>query len=116
MALDQLKRIEPNYPDDVKLICVVNGTTYKYFFFFFFTCDCFTINIFLNVLAPKVAKLAYKIVKPFVNEKTIKNIKLFPKCNAKVKNFLLQYIDINELPQKYGGNKKIGGVSSKFLL
>ncbi|OXA63764.1 retinal-binding protein [Folsomia candida] len=90
LALDQLKRIEPNYPDDVKLICVVN--------------------------APKVAKLAYKIVKPFVNEKTIKNIKLFPKCNAKVKNFLLQYIDINELPQKYGGNKKIGGSADPNLL
>jgi len=45
-----------------------------------------------------------------VNEKTIKNVKLFPKINAKVKKYLLQYIDADQLPQKYGGNKKIGEV------
>lgn len=82
LALDEVKRTELHYPDGLKLLVVVN--------------------------APKVAKLAYKIVKPFVSEKTIKNVKLFPKCNAKVKNYLLQYIDAEQLPQKYGGNKKIG--------
>jgi len=90
LAIEQLKRIEPNYPDGLKLLVVVN--------------------------APKVAKLAYKIVKPFVNEKTLKNVKLFPKCNLKVKKFLLQYIDADELPQKYGGNKKIGGSADPGLL
>ncbi len=60
--------------------------------------------------------MAYKILKPFVNEKTLKNVKLFPKCNLKVKKFLLQYIDADELPQKFGGNKKIGDSADPSLL
>lgn len=52
--------------------------------------------------------MAYKIVKPFVADNTIKRVKLFPKLNAKVKTFLEQYIDLNQLPEKYGGNKKTG--------
>jgi len=90
LALEQIQRVEPNYPGVLKLLVVVN--------------------------APKVAKIAYKIVKPFVPERTIKNVKLFPKCNAKVKKFLLQYIDIEELPQKYGGNKKVGGTADPNAL
>lgn len=80
---------------------------------YFCTC-CLNETMLLFNSAPKVAKLAYKIVKPFVSEKTLKNVKLFPKCNLKVKKFLLQHIDADELPQKFGGNKKIGGVS--FLI
>jgi hypothetical protein len=83
LALEEIKITEAHYPDSLKLLVVVN--------------------------APKVAKLAYKIAKPFVNEKTIKNVKLFPKINLKVKKYLLQYVDADQLPQKYGGNKKIGG-------
>lgn len=59
--------------------------------------------------------MAYKIVKPFVNENTIKRVKLFPKLNAKVKKFLEQYIDMDQLPEKYGGTKKIGEVENEYI-
>ncbi|CAL8138186.1 unnamed protein product [Orchesella dallaii] len=90
LALDEVKRLETHYPDGLKQLVVVN--------------------------APKVAKLAYKIVKPFVAENTIKRVKLFPKCNAKVQKFLLQYIDADQLPEKYGGTQKIGEAGDKALL
>jgi len=90
LGLEEVKKLETHYPDGLKMLVVVN--------------------------APKVAKMAYKIAKPFVSEKTLKNVKLFPKCNAKVKNFLLQYISIDELPQKYGGNKKVGEAADPNLL
>lgn len=91
LALDEVKRLEQHYPDGLKQLVVVN--------------------------APKVAKLAYKIVKPFVADQTLKRVKLFPKCNAKVKKFLEQFIDLDQLPEKYGGTKKVGGeAGDKALL
>jgi len=89
LALDEVKRLEQHYPDGLKQLVVVN--------------------------APKVAKLAYKIVKPFVNENTLKRVKLFPKCNVKVKTFLSQYIELDQLPEKYGGTKKVGGEAGALL-
>jgi len=50
-------------------------------------------------------------VKPFVSEKTLAGVKLFPKCNLKVKKFLLQFIEPDQFPEKYGGSQKTGGVS-----
>lgn len=112
MALDEVKRLETHYPDGLKQLVVINGKTIwvDTLNYSWFTCvnrheyAMSDENYFHT--APKVAKLAYKIVKPFVNENTIKRVKLFPKLNAKVKKFMEQFVDLDQLPEKYGGNKK----------
>lgn len=81
LGLDALKRSQLHYPDTVKLLVVVN--------------------------APKVAKLAYKIAKPLVPASELAKVKLYPKLNAKVKKFLLDHIDADQLPEKYGGTKQV---------
>jgi len=85
MALETIGLAETHYPDMLKLLCVVN--------------------------APKVAKLAYKIVKPFIQEKNLQKVKIFPKLNKKVPKLLLQYIDADQLPEKYGGTKKVASMA-----
>jgi len=81
LALDGLKRSQNHYPDTLKLLVVVN--------------------------APKVAKLAYKIAKTVVSERELAKVKIFPKMNNKVKKFLLERIEADQLPEKYGGTKKV---------
>jgi len=90
LALDGLKRTQLYYPDTLKALVVVN--------------------------APKVAKLAYKIVKPLVPERELGKVKIFPKLNVKVKKFLLERIDADQLPEKYGGTKKVANLSNEKVI
>jgi len=69
-----------------------------------------TLRVNISVNCPKLASVAYKLVKPFIESRTQKKIFfLGAKVSAEDTQFRLQHVDKDQLPSDYGGECKCEG-------